>query len=169
MQSTNCPSSNFLTCFLRKCRLREPGVAYSAILSRIVRCGFPVQQKHTFGLLSVLIEDTARRSATSGSAACTGNLTTVPGGLRRTWRDGAPSSTPQYNVTALIAVILRCNSCSGDIPGKVRIASIKPSCSGDMSARTKASRVSLLTTMPDSCRSLPFTGCSDLYRSLIVG
>merc|ERR1712093_578011 len=77
------------------------------------------------------------------------------------------SSTPQYNVTALIAVILRCSSCSGDFPGKVRIASIKPSCSGDMSARTKASRVSSSTTMPDSCRSLSFTGCSDLYHSLI--
>ena len=90
----------------------------------------------------------------------------MPGGPRRTWRDSAPFSTPQYNVTTLIAVILCCSSCSGDFPGKVRIAFIQPSCSGDMSAWTKASRVSSSTTMPDSCRSLSFTGCSDLYRSL---
>ena len=94
-------------------------------------------------------------------------MTTVPGGPRRTWREGAPSSTPQYNVTALIAVILRYNSSSGDFPGKVRMASIKLSCSGDMSAWTKASRVSSSTTMPENCHSLSFTGCSDLYYSLI--
>jgi len=162
-----CPACILLTCFLTKYRLREPGVEYVATLLRIVRCRVPIQIKHTLGLLSVLIEDIAWRSATSGSAACTKGLITVPRGPRRTWRDGAPSSTPQYNLTALIAVILRCSSCSGDFPGKVRIASTKPSYSSDMSTRTKASRVSSLTTIPESCRSLSFTGYSDLYYSLI--
>jgi hypothetical protein len=118
--------------------------------------------------LLVLIKDIAWRRAAPGVAASTGERTTVLEGPCRTWREGAPSSTPQYNVTALIAVILRYSSCSSDFLGKVRIASIKPSCSRDMSARINASRVSLSTTMPPSCRSLSFTSWSIFYRFIIL-
>jgi hypothetical protein len=46
-------------CFLRKCLLKEPGVAYEVTRSRIVSVGFPRHKKHLVGLLSVLIDKIA--------------------------------------------------------------------------------------------------------------
>lgn len=53
-QSMCSQSWSFLTCFLRKCRLKEPGVANETTLSRIGSAGFPRHKKHIVGLLSVL-------------------------------------------------------------------------------------------------------------------
>jgi hypothetical protein len=51
-----CSPRNLLTCFLRKCLLKEPEVAYKATLLRNVRDGFLKQTKHFVSLFSLLID-----------------------------------------------------------------------------------------------------------------
>ena len=63
IQQSMCSQSlSFLTCFLRKCRLKEPGVANETTLSRIGSAEFPRHKKHIIGLLSVLIDEIASLS-----------------------------------------------------------------------------------------------------------
>ncbi|KFY75063.1 hypothetical protein V499_04944, partial [Pseudogymnoascus sp. VKM F-103] len=93
------------------CLVRQPGLENETTLSRIVRLGFPRHAKHIVSLLSVITDDIACLSMISTSdrsdflslAAETGG-TGRPARLRR---KVTPSSTVQYAVTALIAVILR--------------------------------------------------------------
>lgn len=57
-----------------------------------------------------------------------------------------------------MAVILRCNSPSGDVSGRVKIVWIRSSYSGVIwSDRSSAPRVSSSTTFPKSCRSHALT------------
>lgn len=160
------PPYNLLTCFLKKCLLREPRVAYEATLSRNARDGFPRQTKHLVSLFSPLIFRIAVLGVLGSSALVTGGLSSFTGRPREMRRGVDPSSTPQYIVMALIAMILHWLSFSKDVSGRVKMASIKRRCFGvNWSDRTKASRVSSSTTFPDNYRSLSITGCSFLKRS----
>src|SRR5437899_726158 len=124
------PPCNLLTCFLRKCLLKEPGVAYEATLLRNVRDGFPRQTKHFVGRFSPLMERIASPRVSGSLALRTGGLLSCTGRPRWIRRGAGPSSTPQYAVTALTAAILRRFSFSRDVLGSVKIASIKRRCSG---------------------------------------
>src|SRR5580700_9325521 len=123
------PPCNLLTCFLRKCLLKEPEVAYEATLSRNVRDGFPRQTKHFVGLFSLLIDRIAWLRASGSLALRTGGLSSFTGRPRWIRWEAGPSSTPQYAVMALTAAILRRFSFSRDVSGSVKIASIKRKCS----------------------------------------
>jgi hypothetical protein len=112
-QSIASPFFTFLTWLLMKCLVRQPGIEYSNVRSSMRSPGFPKHKKHILGLLSVRTERIARLSMASESdGPGSSTLTSLdrslsgrnPGRLRR--RD-LPSSTPQYAVTALIAIILR--------------------------------------------------------------
>lgn len=154
---------SLLTCFLRKCLLKEPEVAYEATLSRNVRDRFPRQTKHFVGLFSLLIDRIAWLRASGSLALRTGGLSSFTGRPHWIRWEAGPSSMPQY---AVMALILRRFSFSRDVSGSVKMASIKRKCSGvTWSDRSNASRVSLSTTFPGNCRSLSITGCSFLKRS----
>lgn len=144
------PPCNLLTCFLRKCLLKEPEVAYEATLSRNASDGFPRQTKHFVGLFSPLMDRIALLRALGSSALMTGGLLSFTRRPRWIRRGVGPSSTPQYAIMTLIAAILRRLSFSRDVLGSVKIASIKRRCSGvNWSDRSNASRVSSSTTFLD--------------------
>src|SRR5690349_11770951 len=106
MQSTYCPSRSLLTCFLRKCLLREPLVAYEATLSRNVRDRFPRQTKHIVGLFSLRTDCIASVRVLDSLTLTTGGLLSSTGRPHWIRREAGPSSTPQYTVMALTAAIL---------------------------------------------------------------
>ena len=124
-QSIYSPPCNLLTCFLRKCLLNEPDVAYSATLSRNARAGLPRQTKHLVSLFSLLIDRTAWLSASGSSTLTTREPLSFAGHLRWTRRGAGRSSTPQYAVIALIAIILRRLSSAKDVSGSVKTAFIR--------------------------------------------